>query len=45
MGEVLVLQEKITNHFGIEEIIYRTLIRKTVFSKEYKSKLIFYIET
>lgn len=43
--EIEVLQEKITNHYGIEEIMYRTLIGKTIFSKTYSSKLTFYIDT
>ena len=43
--EVVVLQEKFINHFGIEETIYRTLIKKTISEKEYSSKLTFCIET
>jgi len=43
--EVEVIQEKITNHYGIEEIIYRTLIKKTSSSKTYSNKLTFYIDT
>ncbi len=43
--KVVVLQEKFINHFGIEETIYRTLIKKTISEKEYSSKLTFCIET
>ncbi|MPQ30140.1 hypothetical protein E4V42_01635 [Clostridium estertheticum] len=45
LDDVVVLQEKITNHYGTYETIYRTLIRKSFISKTYSSKLTFYIDT
>ncbi len=45
IDDVEISKEKIINHLGIEETIYRTLIREKTSSKEYISNLMFYIET